>query len=978
MEWCNAHDAIVSGNLSALRQIFQLPDLEQWGLLLGLTEKPASSFSFVPDVLHLASSLGQAGVLRCFLDFLEQVSDHPLCAFLDLQDNVGRTPLHCAIYRLRSSCISVLLEFGAGLDIEDKLGYTPKGLLTTNLVISLLTSHVTEFQRIPLFLAQQILPTLAYNGDFNGIDHLLDVVPTLDVSMKDNMGRTAVHEASQMGHVQVLCQLLDAGADCNAQDWRGSTPLHYAVNSKQLDCIQILIDQPHVKMDLTEKSTQRSAVHVAILQKKMDVLAMFLDRSDRMSLIKGNDHLSSQIAKNIMDLDRLEFPPIVISCLAMEDVNLLMRYFALKGDANLVEMCIKHLPSIDAINSQDQTGRTVLHDATDSRQVAVVHILVANGANVMVQDWRGSTSLHSAATRGDTAIVTALISSNTGIVSVRSASGCTPLLLALNYKQWECARLILDRCSPADLLEVDSLGHTALHKVVLSGNDTLMKLIVHSMSQCQLLDSYVDGVPWFVRSSLSLYKFHSQHLLRHVVISKLKLYYLSESSHSSRSQFFPGSLLHGFVNVDDESSVSQWRLLVKSKSLSELRRIVMELDQCLIQCYSKRHWDCLHKLISECVVLDKSGQQWDITKLKIFLKKVTDDYLMAVKPNPLQKDGRAQQSVAENDKSDPQKLLPTLLMKLPSAPAITRAQNEEIKRGIPVIQKSFSEMIVGLSSEFNQFLCHILLLASRKGLWQLLLWESDCQWLMNVWCYGLRLFDKDAGEVLVEVVKRSLSSDWQSLKILFQSAISAVSKNRELLSAYEHVFCEALSAVGAIPFQYVPLIAQFCAPFVGKAFQKLCRQGSFCITRNATIEEPRDYLAMSEIIIREEQVSNALSLRVACSTFCCLVSAAVRNQSSLLHEAASEGLTEVCSSLLDGKFCCPFIDINAKDVQCLTSLDRAVVGGHCEVTLVLLAYGATRGDTDGQKCLLSTLCSAVAARDNRYDCLSTLRELISR
>jgi ankyrin repeat protein len=979
MEWCNAHDAVVSGDLSTLRQILDQQEFKQWGLILSSKENLASNRSFVPHVLHLASSLGQGGVLRCFLNFLEQVSNHPLSAFLDLQDNVGRTPLHCAIYRLRSNCISVLLEFGASLDIEDKLGYSPRFLLTTNQLINLITNQVTEYQRIPLFLAQQILPTLAYNGDFSRIDHLLDVVPTLDVSMKDSMGRTAVHEASQLGHVQVLCQLLDAGADCNAQDWRGSTPLHYAVNSKQLDCVQILLNHPDIKLDLTETSNQRSALHVAIAQKNMDVLGMFLAQDDQISLIKGNACLSSQISKNIMDHELLEFPPIVISCLRMEEVNLLMRYFAAKGDATLVETCIGCLTSTEFINSQDQTGRTVLHDATDSRHFAVVNIIVTNGADVMIQDWRGSTSLHSAAARGDAAIATALLSVNLRVVSVRNASGCTPLLLALNYKQWECARVILDHCSPADLLEVDNLGHTALHKVVLSGNDTLMKVVVHSMSQCQLSDSYADRVPWFVQSSLSLYKFHSQHLLCHVVISKLRLYYFGELSQSSRSQFASSLFLHEFVHAHDESSISHWRQLLKAKSLFELQRIIIELDQCLILRYSKQHWDYLHELIRECVGLDKTSQEWDVTQLKILLKKVTDSYLVVVKPNSLQKGNRTGVSVVEDDMNVPQQLLPTLLRKLPSIPAITNTQNEEIKKTIPVIQRSFSEMIAGLSSESNQLLCQILLLASRKGLWQLLLWESNCQWLAQVWYYSLKLFDCSAGKLLVEVVKRSLSSDLQSLTILFESAMSAILKNQKLLPAYEYVLCEALSAVGTICFQYVPLIARFCAPFVGKAFQKLCSHGIFCLTRPVIVKDTGEDLALSEAIVHEEQMSNVVSSsRIACSIFSSLVSAAVHNQSSLLHEASSQGLADLCASLLNGKLCCPFIDINAKDIQGLTSLDRALGNGHSRVALVLLAYGATRGGTDDKNCLLSTLCNALAARDNRDEFLPSLRELIGR
>lgn len=42
-------------------------------------------------------------------------------------------------------------------------------------------------------------------------------------------GRTALHRATSSSHVAVASELLKWGADCNAQNVEGSTPLHKAV-----------------------------------------------------------------------------------------------------------------------------------------------------------------------------------------------------------------------------------------------------------------------------------------------------------------------------------------------------------------------------------------------------------------------------------------------------------------------------------------------------------------------------------------------------------------------------------------------------------------------------------------------------------------------------------------------------------------------------------------------------------------------------
>lgn len=983
MDWSSAHEAVVSGDISALRQLFLSPDLAQWGLLLGSSGKPVSS-SFVPDVLHLASSLGQSAILRGFLDYLERTSDHPISAFLDLQDNVGRTPLHCAIYRLRSNCVSVLLESGANLDIEDNLGYTPKGLLTTKEGIRMLEYHVTEFQRIPLFLAQQLLPVLAYEGDFNGLGHLLDVVSELDVSVKDNMGRTALHEASQLRHTRVVCQLLDAGADCNAQDWRGSTPLHYAVNASQLDCVRVLLDHPKVNLYLTEKSSKQTALYLAVSQKKIDILALFLSRDDGQSLIRGSDDLSSRLAQTIMDMNQLEFAPLLIGSLGVEDVKLLMRFFASRGNTELVETCLKYLPSVEAINSRDQTGRTVLHEAIDSRQVTTVHTLVANGADVAIQDWRGSTSLHSAAARGDTSIVRVLLSSNASLVTLRNAAGCTPLFVALNYQMWECARVILDHCQSTDLLFVDNLGHTALHKVMVSGDNDLISFIVHRMSQCQELESCAIGVPWFVETSLKLRKFHSKHLLQNVAFSKLRLYHDRVQRHSPSLQLISSPALHEFRDFHPRSPS-----FLESKTMCELQRLLKELDKALSQFYVKYQCDLLGKLISGCIALANTGSQWDAGDLKVLLEQFTSKFLMAVTPEAIQTDGKADESAKRHDESNPQKSLLTLLTKLPVSPARTRVQEELIEKCIPTMQTTFSQILVGLSNSLCQsrenlanlhYLCQVLLVACRKRFWQLILWEKDCKWLTEVWRYALESC-RDSGKLLVEILRHSLSSNIASLKILMLSGVQVLSKNPELLPEYQNVLCEALSLVYSLPSLLVPIMARFCAPFLCKAFHKLCSQGSFRLICAPCHEFSIDDFGVEEVFHREESqcenTSIAQSMQEACSVFCCLVSAAVRNQSSLLHESAAQGLTKLCAALLTEDFCCPFIDVNAKDGQLMTSLDRAALNGQCETSSLLLMYGAVTGDSYG-KCLFATLCSSAAARADRKDCLSVLKELTNK
>ena len=51
----------------------------------------------------------------------------------------------------------------------------------------------------------------------------------IDVDSREDIGQTALHIALQEGHLPVIEQLINYGADVNAKDNNGFTPLHLII-----------------------------------------------------------------------------------------------------------------------------------------------------------------------------------------------------------------------------------------------------------------------------------------------------------------------------------------------------------------------------------------------------------------------------------------------------------------------------------------------------------------------------------------------------------------------------------------------------------------------------------------------------------------------------------------------------------------------------------------------------------------------------
>jgi hypothetical protein len=150
--------------------------------------------------------------------------------------NDGVTALHWASISGRTCVVRRLLEVpsvDAGA-VDGTWGWTPLHWAAWNGqegVMRLLLAHRRNYARTANRAGCTPLHNAAWNRQSGGAVRLLLEHCAADVNTPDKIGRTPLHHAADGGNEDAVKRLLEAGADANALNHNGGTPLDEARNS---------------------------------------------------------------------------------------------------------------------------------------------------------------------------------------------------------------------------------------------------------------------------------------------------------------------------------------------------------------------------------------------------------------------------------------------------------------------------------------------------------------------------------------------------------------------------------------------------------------------------------------------------------------------------------------------------------------------------------------------------------------------------
>ena len=280
----------------------------------------------------------------------------------------------------------------------------------------------------------------ARNGDATAVGDLIQ--RGVDVNAVSEKGRTALHLAARAGHLDVVQQLITAGAtiDLSATDLSsdvGQTPLHLAALFGHRECAAALVEDG---ASLTsDNESDRSALmwaavggHVEIVS---DLAAAGAEPNEANEWGQTALHLSSDPACSSRlvelgaDIEARTWrgrPPIMIAA------------------GNLHPPVVSRLIALGAdVNARDDGGRTALHTAAgwdaraDPREVeAMIVALLDAGAEIDAQDEKGDTPLMAAADSGLLQAAELLVERGARL-DLRNGAGKSAAEIAANRHSYE-------------------------------------------------------------------------------------------------------------------------------------------------------------------------------------------------------------------------------------------------------------------------------------------------------------------------------------------------------------------------------------------------------------------------------------------------------------------------------------------------------------------------------------------------------------
>jgi ankyrin repeat protein len=153
---------------------------------------------------------------------------------------------------------------------------------------------------------------------------------------------------------EIISLLLEKGANCNARDREGFTPLMIACNSGQEEVVKLLINQPGIEINaVNEMEDSYTALDYAIPHNLSIIQTLLRQQSTNLDI--GPDEFFRELYHDIEfdNLDNVQFK-LLTSMIKTEVLVSILNYAKLKGNSAIINTISRRLKRQQASQSSDQ------------------------------------------------------------------------------------------------------------------------------------------------------------------------------------------------------------------------------------------------------------------------------------------------------------------------------------------------------------------------------------------------------------------------------------------------------------------------------------------------------------------------------------------------------------------------------------------------------------------------------------------------
>lgn len=481
-------------------------------LILGGAEEVETDFSYFQDAistrnvnarfddgqtpLHLASIMGHKAIVSYLLTEGADTS---------VQDSSGATPLHEAVRYGNYEIAESLLAAGADVNAKDNLGKTPIMVIMPKEYLASMYNLLIQY-RADLTQKDMYGDTVLHNAAMMNID--TDVISILtnngaDVDARNKEGVTPLEIAVQKNDIQTARLLTQCGANIHTQDTNGNSPLSMAFASSNemleavvnsVNCtsqdsdgntplhIALLTDAPLSKVQYIISLTNdvnirncdgNSALFLAVLKNRQKVGEMLLAKNA--DIFSTNTNNNSPLRLALKYGGTVQDWIITSKTIKSKDGsgNSVLHYAAEWQYGDAITSLLTKGADISAKNAN---GETPLFSAVKTNNPRIIQLVVDGGADILARDNLGSTVLHTAVRWDAPVSVDCLVDLGLS-VNVQNSTGKSPLAEAVVASKYELAKKLLSY--GADPNCSDTNGVTVLMDAIRGCNKDNVQLLLN-------------------------------------------------------------------------------------------------------------------------------------------------------------------------------------------------------------------------------------------------------------------------------------------------------------------------------------------------------------------------------------------------------------------------------------------------------------------------------------------------------------------